>query len=115
MLAPNTLRHAQARVFVGLNRESENDKINGVHYKFDDVSNDRVGKKLAGAYFKPYRNSALNVSKRMPTVNVFNTLNVQISGRTGLNKAKDILKKFSKAFKRSTTALKFKKQIWSPS
>jgi hypothetical protein len=110
VLAPNTLRHLQAKkVFVGLNKELENDKINGVHYRYDDVSNNRVGKKLAGAYFKPHRNRALNVSKRMPTVNVFNTLNVQISGRVGLNRAKDILKKFSKAFKKVNDKIKIPK------
>lgn len=102
VLAPRTLRYQQARrVFAGLNVALMNEKIGGKRYKSDDVSNDRVGKKVAGAFFKPHGDDdELNVTKTMPTVNVFNTLNAQVSGKSDLKTARKLLKAFSVAFKK---------------
>lgn len=105
VLKPKALRYQQARaVFLGLNRELKNEKIK---YKFDDVSNNRVGKKVAGAYFKPLSDDGeLNTTKSKPTVIVFNTMNVQVSGKGGLSTARKLLKSFTSAFQKVNKTLK---------
>lgn len=111
VLAPSTLRYQQARgVFAGLNKALKKEKIEGRHYKSDDVSNNRVGKKLAGAFFKPHGDDdELNVTKTMPTVNVFNTLNAQVSGKGNLKTTRRLLKMFSKAFNDVNKTMKIPK------
>lgn len=77
-------------------------------YSYDKVTNQKDGKKLSGKFFKPIlANGTNNSSKTRPTMNVFNTMNVQATGKFTLEQLRRILKMFIDAFKEASTDMVF--------
>jgi hypothetical protein len=84
-------------------------------YSYDKVSNDKDGKKLSGKYFKPILSDGeKNMSKTRPTINVFNTMRVQATGKYTLEQLRPILKLFVDAFNEATKDLRLPTQLKPP-
>ena len=84
-------------------------------YSYDKVTNQKNGKKLSGKFFKPVlQNGTINDSKSRPTINVFNTMRVQATGKYTLSQLRTILKTFVDAFEDASTDIIFPTLLVSP-
>lgn len=76
-------------------------------YELDTTSDDRIGKKLHCVYFKPINaNGKMNTSKTKPTVNIYNTMRLQLLGKMDMKSVKYICTVFVDAYKTATQGMK---------